>query len=323
MSRAISWYAHKERGSTLGIRFTVWFYRRLGAGIARLLIYPIVSYFFLTDAASRRASRRFLARVHACPEGARTLGGVPGIKSVFRHHLEFGFSILDRAGFWMRDASDFEIRIHGNEHLKRIVDEKRGALVLGSHLGSFDVMRVAADTASPIRINVLMFTRHAARINAIFDQLSANQPGNQAKVRVIPIEHGSIQHVLDARSCIRNGEVVAILADRVPPGESHRVSIAKFLGESARFPTGPIFFAEQLGCPVLFMTGLRADTGGYEIHVEPFADPIKIPSAERYAAVERYCQAYADLLASYCTRAPYQWFNFFDFWAGGESGVAN
>ena len=323
MSRAISWYAHKERGSTLGIRFTVWFYRRLGARIARLLIYPIVFYFFLTDAASRRASRRFLTRVHACSEGARTLGGVPGIKSMFRHHLEFGFSILDRVGFWMRNASDFEIRIHGSEHLRRIVDEKRGALVLGSHLGSFDVMRVAADSASPIRINVLMFTRHAVRINAIFDQLSANQPGDQAKVRVIPIEHGSLQHVFDARSCIRNGEVVAILADRVPPGESHRVSIAKFLGESARFPTGPIFFAEQLGCPVLFMTGLRTGTGRYEVHVEPFADPIKIPSAERNAAVGRYCQAYADILAGYCTRAPYQWFNFFDFWAGGESGDAN
>lgn len=323
MSRAISWYAHRERGSSLGMRFTVWFYRRLGAGIARLLVYPIVFYFFLTDAASRRASRRFLTRVHAHPEGARTLGGVPGIVSVFRHHLEFGFSILDRAGFWLRDTSGVEIRIHGGEHLKRIVDEKRGALVLGSHLGSFDVMRVAADEESPIRINVLMFTRHATRINAIFDQLAADQPRDREKVRVIPVEHGSIQHILDARSCIRNGEVVAILADRVPPGESHRVSIAKFLGESARFPTGPIHVAELLGCPVLFMTGLRTGAGRYEVHVEPFADPITIPSDDRCAAVGRYCQAYADLLASYCCRAPYQWFNFFDFWAGGESGVAN
>jgi len=287
MSRSASWYARKERGSTLGMRFTVWFYRRLGAGIARFLVYPIVSYFFLTDAASRQASRRFLERVYACPEGARVLGGAPGIKNVFLHYLEFGFSILDRVSFWMREASHFEIRIRGSEHLRRIVDERRGALVLGSHLGSFDVMRIAAATASPIRINVLMFTHHAERINAIFDQLSANQPSDWAKVRVIPVEHGSIQHVLDARSCVRNGEVVAILADRVSPGESHRVFSAKFLGETARFPTGPIFFAGLLGCPVLFMTGLRTDTGGYEVHVEPFADPIKIPPAGRYAAVAR------------------------------------
>jgi len=33
--------------------------------------------------------------------------------------------------------------------------------------------------------------------------------------------------------------------------------------------------------------------------------------------LERFCQAYAERLAHYCTVAPFQWFNFYDFWLPG------
>jgi len=103
--RPDAWYTKRERGSTLGLRITIWCYRRLGRPIARLLLYPIVAYFFLTDAAGRRASRRYLERLYADPAGARALGEAPGGRHIFRHYLEFGRSILDRAGFWLSGVS--------------------------------------------------------------------------------------------------------------------------------------------------------------------------------------------------------------------------
>jgi predicted LPLAT superfamily acyltransferase len=127
--------------------------------------------------------------------------------------------------------------------------------------------------------------------------------------------------VVEARECIERGEVIAVLADRVPPGESSRVSPVEFLGATAALPHGPMRLAALLGCPVLLMTGLRTASGGYEVHVERFADPVLLPRARRNEALSEYCQDYADRLARYCVRAPYQWFNFYDFWGEGESSV--
>ena len=115
--------------------------------------------------------------------------------------------------------------------------------------------------------------------------------------------------------------MIAVLADRVPPGESRRVSPVEFLGATAALPQGPMRLAALLGCPVLMMTGLRTAAGGYEVHVERFADRVLLPRARRNEALREYCQDYADRLAGYCARAPYQWFNLYDFWSEGESDV--
>jgi predicted LPLAT superfamily acyltransferase len=109
VSASATWYTERERGSALGMRITVWFYRHLGHRIAKLLVFAIVGYFFATDAAARRASHRYLERLHGTPDGARALGAKPTARHVFRHFLEFGLSILDRIGFWLGEPSDFAV----------------------------------------------------------------------------------------------------------------------------------------------------------------------------------------------------------------------
>lgn len=321
MNGEATWHSLEERGSSLGLRVTIWFYRRLGRAIARLLLCPIVTYFFLTGVASRRASRDYLRRLYATPRGARALGAAPGARHVFRHFLEFGVTILDRVGFLLCDPSAFHVEIHGQEHLDRVAAEGRGVLILGSHQGSFDVMRLVAETRSPIPVRVLMFTRHAVRINEILQQLSA--PGSRARrsASVIPVQPGSFQHALEAKASIDRGEAVAILADRVPPTERSSVARVKFLGGTALLPRGPFRLAALLGCPVLLMTGLRTGEGSYEVHVEQFAERLELPRAGRSDALDEYCQAYAERLQAYCLRAPYQWFNFYEFWNDDESSA--
>ena len=322
MNQTTAWHARQERGSTLGIRFTVWLYRRLGRGIAELLVYAIVSYFFLTDPSRRRASRGYLGRLHASPGGARALGAPPGARHVFRHFLEFGTTILDRIGFWLGDRSAFQVELHGKPYLDRVVGEGRGALILGSHLGSFDVMRLVAEAHSPITVHLLMFTRHAARINGILRRLRGPESDGRGGVRVIQVQPGSFQHVLEARACIERGDVVAILGDRVPPNESRSVARVVFLGGTALLPEGPFRLAALLRCPVLMMTGLRRAERVYEVHVESFAERVELPRAERREALAQLCQKYADRLAAYCVRAPYQWFNFYEFWSDDGSNAS-
>ena len=186
MIRESRWFEQRERGSILGIRITVWLHRHLGRGVALIVLYPIVAYFFLTDRAGRVASLRYLQRVHTIPAGQDALGAPPGLRHVFLHFLEFGRSIFDRLPIWMGEREDFDLEIRGEEHLRRVERESSGAIILGAHLGSFDIMRMIADAQSPIAVHVLMFTRHATRINETFRRLE-ELSRRAISVRVIEI----------------------------------------------------------------------------------------------------------------------------------------
>ena len=295
------------------MRITAWLYRAIGRRAAEWLLWPIVAYFFLTDREARRASRAYLERVYAVPEGARRLGRAPGPRLVFAHLLAFGTAILDRVGFWLGRRSDFDLDLHGDEHLARIVNDGRGGVVLGSHLGSFDAMRLLGAFA-PIPVNVLMYTQHAARINGLFARLAEASGEPAARVRVLPVRENSFEHVLEARACIARGEVVAILADRTPPSERARTCRVKFLGGVATIPEGPFRLAAVLGAPIVFMVALRSGPSAYEVVVEPLGDGAPLSRASRRASLQSLCQDYADRLAAHCLREPLQWFNFHDFW---------
>jgi predicted LPLAT superfamily acyltransferase len=136
-------------------------------------------------------------------------------------------------------------------------------------------------------------------------------------VRVIPVRAGSFDHVLAARACVERGEVVAILADRSAPSGVQRDCSVAFLGGRAAIPQGPFRLAAALACPVLFMVALRTGDRAYSIDVELLANRIDLPRRGREQALVSCCQAYANRLARHCLRAPYQWFNFYDFFRDG------
>lgn len=313
-SRRWGWAAVEERGSIAGMRLTVWFYRLCGRRLATLFILPVVTYFFLTDRRGRRASQRYLTRLYAWAHGRVALGHQPSVWDSFRHYWEFAVTILDRVGFWSDRADDFEIRFHGREHFQSLIESKRGAILLGAHLGSFDALRVLADRWA-IAVNVLMSTRHAPRINRILRELSP-----RATVRVIEVDPTSSRSVFELKACLERGEFVAILGDRVGPGARTRSIEVDFLGGRAAFPAGPFVLASRLDCPVLLMIGVRIGPAAYEVFAEPFAERIVLPRAERNARLHELAAAYAKRLEAYCLKAPYQWFNFYDFW-GEEAGA--
>jgi predicted LPLAT superfamily acyltransferase len=308
------WAAVGERGTLAGMRLTVWVYRLLGRRFAAVFILPIVTYFFLTDRRGRRASRRYLMRVHATPRGRVAVPHPPGLRAVFRHYREFALTTLDRVGFWSGRADEFEIAFHGREHFAALLEEQRGAVLLGAHLGSFDALRALADRWM-ITVNILMSTRHAPRINRVLRELSP-----QTTARVIEVDPTSSRSVFEIQACLERGEFVALLGDRVGGGAHARTIEVDFLGSTAAFPAGPFLLARGLQCPVLLMIGLRVRPGAYDVFAEPLADRVRGPRAGRAAALRDIAQAYAHRLEAYCLASPYQWFNFFDFWNDERAG---
>jgi predicted LPLAT superfamily acyltransferase len=310
----VSWTGVAERGSVLGMRLTIWVYRFFGPRVSAWFILPIVGYFFVTDRQGRRASRRYLERIHATPGGAAALGHRPGLRDCFRHYQQFGLTVLDRLAFTLGRADDFDVTLLGGEHVDAL-PAGRGAVLVGAHLGNFDALRALA-RRNRVVVNAVMFTQHAPRINALLRELSPD-----VDVRVLQLDPAVPDTALRLRACIERGEFVSILGDRVGPSGRPRVVRVPFLGAEAPFPQGPFVLAGVLGCPVFLIVGLRRGDGAYEIFVEPLADRVPSTPRERAERLPELVARYARRLEAFCLRAPYQWFNFYDFWGDETAGA--
>ncbi len=301
------WSIIQERGTVWGIRSMLGIYKILGRKISSLFLYPVMAYFFLTSRSARQASKEYLNRLYSiapeCFDGQR-----PGIKLSFLHFLSFGQALLDKVSSWMGHIPLAEVKLHHGNLLNDLVAARQGAIFLGSHLGNIEMCRALASLNFEIKINALMFTDNAEKFNHILQELNP-----QSEVNLIQITQLGLDTAITLKEKIDRGEFVVIVGDRTSaaqPGRSHYVD---FLGHPAPFPEGAFILAGLLDCPVYLLFCIKEEKR-YNVYLEHFSDRLRLPRAERQQRLQQVIGCYADRLAFYCSKAPLQWFNFFDFW---------
>jgi predicted LPLAT superfamily acyltransferase len=62
------------------------------------------------------------------------------------------------------------------------------------------------------------------------------------------------------------------------------------------------------------MVGLYRGGGRYDIHFELIVDPADAAGQITDQAIEVTMRRYVTRLEHYCRSAPYNWFNFYEFW---------
>jgi len=76
----------------------------------------------------------------------------------------------------------------------------------------------------------------------------------------------------------------------------------------------PERIAALLKRPVVMMVGLYRGGNRYDVHFERLADMSGVERADRERAIEDALRRYVARLEHYCRLAPYNWFNFYDYW---------
>ncbi|WP_428537513.1 hypothetical protein [Rhodopila sp.] len=277
------------------LRIAVWIARFLGRSLTRVLLGPVCLGFLILHAEARIASKRYLARVLSHP---------PRTRDVLRHFFSFASTVLDRVYLLNDEAHRFDIAIHGGEIVEEILAQGGGCLLLGAHHGSFEVLRLVGRQQPNLTVSLAMYEETGRKIGAA---LNAINPHLAPSI----IGLGTPAAMIEIRDCLDQGGFVGMLADRTLQTDSPtRVA---FLGDEAAFPTGPARLASLLRPPVVLMVGLFQGGNLYEIHFERLAagSAAKPDPAEIHALIARY----AARLEHYCRTSPYNWFNFFDFWA--------
>ena len=300
----LTWAGQRERGNFRLLQLAFWIIRTAGWHAGQALLYPITLYFFIASPGARASSRDYLSRVLDRPVRAR---------DIMRHFFTFACVLLDRIFFLGGRTEAYRIEEHGVEALTALLAQGRGAVLLGAHLGSFDMLR-AFGRKSPVPVNPVMFRSPGG----VFSRLMETLDPDMAR-RVIDLAAPGA--MLKVQECIGRGEIVGFLGDRTPGPQ--RVVSMDFLGGEADFPTGPLVMASVLRAPVVLFYGVRTGARRYAVRFEPFADSIALRRPSREADVRRWMQLYAESLAAACRAYPFNWFNFFPFWQAGKSGRAD
>jgi predicted LPLAT superfamily acyltransferase len=294
------WQKNPERSNLFWLRVMTWISLTLGRSVSRVVLYGIAAYFLAFAPAARRMSRNYLRRVLKLPSAAAV-----GWRHLFRHFLSFASAIHDRV-YLLNDRFDlFDIRVHNKALIDSLVADGQGVFLIGAHMGSFEVLRAIGRKQPGLRVAMVMFEENARKINAA---LSAINPDSRQDI----IALGHIDSMIQVHELLAQGTVVGMLADRSLGNDDTRP--VGFLGDAAELPLGPFRMAAILKRPVVFMTGLYRGGNRYDIHFETLADFSTLPPRGRTLAVEAAMTRYAALLEKYCYSAPYNWFNFFDFW---------
>ena len=193
------WLGQRERGSRPLMAVLAWVTLTLGRAFGRLFLPPIALYFVAFGPRARAASADYLGRVFGRP--AR-------LGEIYRHFHTFASTIHDRVLLLADRADVFDVTVHGEQPFDAALAEGRGCVLLGAHVGSFEVLRSVGATRRGLRVRMVMATGNAMRIQSVFGRI---QP--ESADWIIPM--GTPTALLRARESLERGEVVGILADRV------------------------------------------------------------------------------------------------------------
>jgi predicted LPLAT superfamily acyltransferase len=310
---ASEWAERGEQGHLLALRLMAWIAVTLGRPIARLLLHPIALYYLCFAGAARRHSKRYLGRALGRPATAR---------DVYQHMHCFASTVLDRVYFVRGHLDVFDVKITDGERLYETLNEGRGVYLLGAHIGSFEALQAVGAHQPGWRVAMVMYPDNAKKIHSVLKALAP-----QFEMGIISI--GSPGSTLAIRDWLDANGLVGLLGDRQlasdTPRAAHKTTadaLLPFLGVPTRFSDGPLRLAAMLRRRVIFMASLYRGGRQYDVRFETLADfrAPSLNSAEREHLIQQALRDYVARLESLVREAPYNWFNFFDYWC--EDGPA-
>jgi predicted LPLAT superfamily acyltransferase len=303
--RARHWADIRERGAAWGPALLALIYSILGRTVCLLVMAPVILFFYVTGGRQRRASLDYLRRVW------RALGrtDAPTHWNALKHFFAFGESLVDKFGAWTGRVEFKHVDSVNEKVFDAARRDPRGAVLISAHVGSIEVVRALATRHRRRRINIVIHTQHTQQYNAMLQRFAPD-----SQVSLVAAADFDVATAMSLSAAVERGEWVAIMGDRMPVSDTGRALMAEFLGAPTRFPQGPFVLAGALRCPVYAMFCARVNKR-FRVDISLLSSGVAVPRRERAAALQALVQDYAAALQAHVLAAPYQWFNFYDYWA--------
>jgi predicted LPLAT superfamily acyltransferase len=321
--KSVHWSEHGEEAAGYWhIKLLFLMFRALPVLFLRLCAFPVSFFYYLFSKRAREESRRYLKKV-----AGALYAGAPGKRVLLhplKHILAFSLTLVEKVEAW--GGKVLFDRIHFQEDdigdLVAGLEKGRGALLICSHLGNSELLRALADyNRTGVSRDIPVTSIVDFSVTALFNRM-LRELNPKSVARVISAKDFGPDTVVLLLDRIGAGELAVIAGDRTPANTRNKIISLPFLNEEAAFPYGPFILAALLNAPAYFVFALRRGdlslSSHYDMHVHKSPLSFDCPRRERENRTEELARLFAEKLEYYCKRHPYQWYNFYDFWAPPE-----
>ena len=289
---------------SFGGYFGHWFFHQVtrwfGIRFAYFWLYPVVAYYTLRASRARAASVAYLDRA---------LGPATGFarwKRVYRHFHAFARTMLDGAVLGAHGRGVFTCVHEGIDNIRDAAMRRQGLLLLTAHLGNWEVASgLLEGQLGDANLAVVMFRGDDERLQNYIESIRGKRP------RLIAVGEGGFSS-LSILHALRDGAIVAMQGDRTV---DLRDLTVPFLGSPARWPIGPWVMAAVSGVPLCVTFALQVGPVSYHFLADPPRTLAFDRSRPKDDQLREWISAYVARIEGLLRQHPYQWFNFFDFWA--------
>lgn len=314
------WSEEKEQVRTsFPILLMLKLIQTLPSWIVNLIAFPVAVFYF---AFSRRARIHILHFQNQLKKF--TLNAVPEKISIYRTILSFSICLVERISGWLGKIKEGSILFSDDdiEDYWSNLKAGKGAFLIGSHLGNIDLLRSLATYSraglkKEIPVTAIMEIKSSEKFNATLKKVNPNY-----ELTAIDPKNIGPETVPVLQEKIQRGEIIVVTGDRTSISARNRFIRNSFLGKEAEFPYGVFLIASLLQIQELyFVFALREKTAMLNpknrVHIHKAKTVLQNCGgrAEREVKIRALCSEFVQLLEKYCKEKPYQWYNFFDFWA--------
>lgn len=287
----------------VGRRWQMRFFRDLirffGRRPAYHIMYIAVFWYVLTIPEIRKRAGHYLNR--RFPEHT---GGLRRFFDTYRLVCNFGRMMIDRFAFAAFGRKELEVTSDNIEELKKVLDNKRGAVLINAHLGCWQVAMSILDFLQ-IPVSVVMIPP------GDFESGSADLERDLPFQTIDP--RRGFEGVLEMMQALQRGEILGMMGDRVFGARESTVT-TNFLGEPIRLPFAPYRLAGAAGVPIIVLFSYKSDYRRYVIKVARIIEVERGKTASP-TGCETYARQFAETLEEFVWEHPWQFFNFYDLWS--------
>ena len=298
------WAHKKERGSVAGVYFFVYTYKIIGSIGCKLIMLPVLLYFYLFNPSARKNLALYLDKISKYPEVDVKVSQW----NVFKIIINFGFGIVDKLSAWTGKITIKHLNTVHDTDFRACEKEGKGGLLLISHLGNFEICRVASEERSSAKLNVFMHTKNSQKFSKVIKSLNSKYD-----ISIIQGDELNLTTVMVLKEKIDAGEFIVIAGDRIPVKNSNGTQEVSFLGSKAQFPIGPFVLAKVLECPIITLYCLK-NKKKYDVYFDLLIEQISFNRKNRHQVLQQSLEKYVSNLEFYAQKAPLQWYNFHNFW---------
>lgn len=310
MSNKGDWHQQKEVSSTvMGIKLVLWIHSVLGHKITKVCLYIIVSFYWLFGYQQRQYSAHYIQQLKKYADQNNLL--LPKV-STFKHFLCFSEALLDKLLCWNGQISLADLDMKHNDVAE---DSKQGILIIGSHLGNMEVCRALSELSKARKVHILIQMEQTETFNSILKSLNAESQFNLISISAI-----SPHTMMFLKDALDQGDIVTILADRLPSNEYQRNYSGlpiEFLGKAAFFPKGPFILSLLLQVPTFFLVAAR-NQNKFDFYLHKLDLPKSDARKNRQKNLQYLLEQYIAYLEHYTVKYPMQWYNFYNFWQNSD-----